>query len=725
MFGNLIQFWKNRKLQFDIMTGFVAIMLVTSGSIMWYNYRSNTADLTYFSNKLMKEINSSVIENTTTYLNEIRTTTVLASYMIKSPDDVNIQNEKLIQYLIGVIKLYPQASSVYIGSEEGNFLQVAQLKPGATYRSQPSEALPGGLKYSVRFIQRTKDKSTEVWQYRDAAAQTRETESISNIIYDHRARTWYVNAKQKRAFTWSDAYIFALNKEPGITAAQPIYTQESLQADPGRFFGVIGADILIADLARYLKAVNIGEGSRVFILNTADGRLIAYPDIENELESNVSRDTIPFIHEITNKPAMAAYQIQQNTEKIKMNFMADNKEYFATFTKFPQNFDKEWMVGIVAPTDIFLGNAKMTQIRIMLMSLIIFAMSIVFIILLSRNISKPIVALANEALKIRDFKLDDGIDIHSNVFEIHHLNEAIGAMRKSLQAFGKFVPTAVVKKLTQRGQDVKIGGREKEITLFFSDIENFTNVSEAYPPEKLIPHLSEYFEVLTTIVQDYDGTVDKYIGDSIMAFWGAPTPDKLHPLHACTAALKCQKALRGLNRKWKLEGKPELKTRIGLHTGMALVGNMGSSDRFNYTAIGDNVNLASRLEGVNKLYGTHLVVSEEVYQRVQKECLFRPLDVVAVKGKDKGVKIYELMGLQQGDPDLFPSSDQIDYAAMFTRGFNLYIDRVWGEAIIVFEEIIKKFGNDMVCEMYIGRCKDFQQNPPADDWNGVIHLKTK
>ncbi len=294
-----------------------------------------------------------------------------------------------------------------------------------------------------------------------------------------------------------------------------------------------------------------------------------------------------------------------------------------------------------------------------------------------------------------------------------------------MRAFSKFIPKVLVAKLLRTNQTVKIGGKLRRVTLLFSDVVNFTSVSENYPPEKLVVHLSEYFEEVTQIIMKANGTIDKYIGDAVMAFWGAPIVDKDQALNACRAALSLQHRLGNLNRQWAIEGKPILETRIGIHTGDVIVGNMGSSDRMNYTALGDTVNLAARLEGTNKMYHTHIMISEEVLQEVQDRCLVRPVDLVAVKGKAKAVRIYELVGIFQDDPALLPSEMQVNYCNLFTKAFQLYTERRWDAAISLLEDIKEHYGDDFTTTMYLERCNNFKDNPPPDDWDGVMHLAEK
>lgn len=716
--------FRTRKLRFDIVTGFTVIMLITATSIMWYTYTNNTKNLREFSNTLLKNIETRIIHDTDNFFDAAHNSSVLAGSLITKPEAIRDTNEALILYMMGVMKAYPQISLTYAGSEAGDFLQVARLEPGATYRSHPTDPLPGGLQYAVRFINRSQGPESETWQYRDENGEIQETEIITSVFYNHKTRSWYAGARQSRKFFWSDVYVFVFNKKLGITAAQPLY--KGLQtAAKGEFIGVIGVDIQVSDLEVFLKQASLGKDSTVFIVNADNGELVAFPDIRKAVSETEDPNTVPFIHDLKDKKFSAAFQQRVNSGEENFIFEHNSISYFASFAPFAEKFSKKWEVGIVAPTDIFLGGAKKIQQQTIIMSLLIFAISIFFILLLARNLSRPIVQLSKEAIKIKEFELDKGKEVQSNVYEIQLLNDSISSMRHSLQAFGKFVPKNIVKRLTQKNLDVRVGGKSRELTLLFTDIANFTTVSESYPPEKLMPHLSEYFEVLTTIIQRQHGTVDKYIGDAIMAFWGAPEVDRMHALHACIAALMCQKTLLGLNRKWRAENKPELRTRIGIHTGEAIVGNVGSSDRVNYTALGDPVNLASRLEGVNKMYNTYIIISEDVHERVQKDCVVRPLDVVAVKGKTKGVMIYELVGLKEGNPDLFPSRDEIEFAKMFTEAFKVYLEKRWDEAIEDFKKIMKQFGDDQVSDMYIKRCKAFKENPPPQDWDGVVHLKTK
>ncbi len=216
-------------------------------------------------------------------------------------------------------------------------------------------------------------------------------------------------------------------------------------------------------------------------------------------------------------------------------------------------------------------------------------------------------------------------------------------MKGGLASFGRYVPTELVRQLIATGREAKLGGEKTRLAIMFTDIIGFTTLSETLTAEELMLQLSAYLDRMTRIIEQEQGTVDKYIGDGIMAFWGAPLEVENPALLACRAALGCSKAEADLNRQWQVEDKPAMPTCFGIHFGETIVGNVGSSRRMNYSIFGDNVNLASRLEGINRIYGTKIIVSQSVYEAVDKQMICRPLDIVAVKGKKKSIAIHELL----------------------------------------------------------------------------------
>lgn len=291
--------------------------------------------------------------------------------------------------------------------------------------------------------------------------------------------------------------------------------------------------------------------------------------------------------------------------------------------------------------------------------------------------------------------------------------------RELKSTFSKYVSPAVVDELLKDADNLKLGGRRERMTAFFSDVRGFTTISEKLAPEELSRVLNLYLTPMTDIVFENHGTLDKYMGDAIMAFFGAPVKDKEHAKHACRCALKSIEKLFELQKAFAEKGLPMIDIGIGINTGDMSVGNMGSNIVQNYTIMGDAVNLASRLEGINKEYGTRIVISEFTYQEVKDTFTAREIDRVRVKGKLEPVRIYELMC--EGE---LPST-RATQVQLFNEGFNLYHERKFVEALEKFKQAHENDPADPVSELYIERCQDYLSEPPPEQWDGVYVMKTK
>jgi adenylate cyclase len=328
---------------------------------------------------------------------------------------------------------------------------------------------------------------------------------------------------------------------------------------------------------------------------------------------------------------------------------------------------------------------------------------------------KPIKKLAAETEKIKNFNLDSDIPIKSKIKEVIYLRDAIRSMKIGLKLFQRYIPKVLVRQLIESGEDIRVGGIRKKLVVFFSDIENFTTITEKTEPNQLIIQMSEYFEELTQIIINEKGTLDKYIGDSIMAFWGSPLPVRRPCHHAANTALRCQLKLNELNAIWTKKGNSVLLTRIGIHIGDAIVGNLGSSERLNYTAIGDSINIASRLEEINKNYKTKIIVSDTVYEEIKDQFILRLIDCVVVKGRTQSCHIYELLGndIQKIEFDL------VAYIPLFNQGFLAYKQQRWTDAIIAFTRCLEIYPKDTIAPIFIIRCQHFKSEPPASGWDGT------
>jgi adenylate cyclase len=286
--------------------------------------------------------------------------------------------------------------------------------------------------------------------------------------------------------------------------------------------------------------------------------------------------------------------------------------------------------------------------------------------------------------------------------------------------FSQYMSEVVISHLIQHPEKLKLGGERRRVTLFFSDLAGFTTISEHLDPETLVALLNDYLSRMTEIILDEAGTVDKFEGDAIMAFWGAPLDQEDQALRACCAALRQQEALPELNRYLAGVNLPPLRMRIGLNTGEAIVGNLGSQKRFDYTVIGDTVNLASRLEGLNKFYGTHLMASGATVQECGEEVEFRELDWVAVKGKEKPVTVFEVLA-RKGN--LTPA--QAAAREAFAQGLRFYRAGRFLPASQAFNTVAEQLPGDGPARVFLERCRQFQAAPPPSGWDAVFRPEGK
>ena len=269
------------------------------------------------------------------------------------------------------------------------------------------------------------------------------------------------------------------------------------------------------------------------------------------------------------------------------------------------------------------------------------------------------------------------------------------------RAFGLYVQPELIEQILKDPAPLKLGGEEAELTVMFSDVQGFTTVSEKLQPTQLVNLLNEHLSAMSDAIMESGGTVDKYNGDSIMAFWGRPYPQDDHAVRACTACLGMLDQLRILNAKWKSEGRLELKIEVSLNTGPMVVGNIGSLKRFNYTVIGHAVNMGSRLQGQNREYGTQILVGESTYEQAKDHFVFREIDLIRIKGVAKPMSIYELMAPAEDAEKWRPLTDS------FARGLKAYREGEFRKALEVFKGLLSTYPDDGPSKLFVHRSKAF------------------
>jgi adenylate cyclase len=346
--------------------------------------------------------------------------------------------------------------------------------------------------------------------------------------------------------------------------------------------------------------------------------------------------------------------------------------------------------------------------------------SVVLSIILARSASKPIESLVLLSQKIGKLDFTHKVRADSKIIEIKNLAHSMNLMQIGLQAFTQYLPKDMLKSLFDAGTGATPGGKEKDVSIMFADIENFTHYSESLSPNDLVFQLNEYLGCFSSVIIRNEGTVDKYIGDAVMAYWNAPRDCDDYAFKACKTAIQGLQKLSFLQQKWARLNKPIFNARVGINTGDVVLGNIGTQEHLNYTVIGDNVNLASRLEGLNKVYNTTIMISDVTLKACGSRLITRPIDLVGVKGKDKKIIVHELLGIA-GEA----SESTIKFCTDFKTAFAAYVKKDWSVGLILFQKLASENPDDKLSQIYVDRCRDYQQNPPDASWDGGYQFHEK
>lgn len=309
--------------------------------------------------------------------------------------------------------------------------------------------------------------------------------------------------------------------------------------------------------------------------------------------------------------------------------------------------------------------------------------------------------------------------MNSTTLEVDQLFAALFDMKNGLKAFSKYVPSAVIARVLSTGK-AEIGGERRELSLLMTDVTDFTTISEQLEPERVMVVMSEYFDHVVAPILEMRGTLDKYVGDAIFAYWNAPTPQPDHAVLCCRAALKARAASERLAEEWERTGRWPWRTRFGLHAGETVFGNVGAPDRMDFTVIGSSVNLASRIEGLNKYYGTEILASDRLKALAGDGFVFRSVDLVMPKGALHAFGIHELFGERDAVP-----TETLEYVARWEEACALVRRRQWSAALAAFRALAAHRPHDRLAELYVRRCAGFLAAPPPADWDGVQRFDSK
>jgi adenylate cyclase len=537
----------------------------------------------------------------------------------------------------------------------------------------------------------------------DVKFRERRSEETKYSVTD---QEWYREAIKSDDEDW-----FRLTTHPGgerlaVALAGPIDVNQ-------KRIGVLAIIIELTRVSNFLSQLTVGKSAGAFILDR-DGAAIAAPDAEAD-ELNALKTSHPLFPVAVDaiRQAGPSYDTDKG-QAFHTRLTRDGKAYEAVLT--PISFPG-WSLVTVVPESEFLGPVQDTIRKLLIgLAILIVIAGLLSAWLAQRLIAAPLIKVVNEVRHVERFDLDKVERHSSRLTEIENLSAAIADMALGLAAFRKYIPADLVKRLISDGTGARLGGVVRPMSVMFVDLAGFTGMSERLG-DRVIPLLSRYFDAVSVEVQSHGGTIDKFIGDAVMAFWGAPALNPDHAVDCCRAALACQRAVRELGLIDD-EGRT-VKIRIGINSGDILVGNIGSEVRLNYTVIGDAVNVASRLEGTNKLYGSQIMIGPETRRLAGNRIFVRELDRLAVYGRAGGLQIYELLGMAGEGADLS------EWVKAYEAGLALYRTRDFATAIHAFENALSLRKQDQAASLMIERCKQALAAPTGEDWDDTAVALTK
>jgi adenylate cyclase len=533
----------------------------------------------------------------------------------------------------------PQVDSIYAGFDNGAWLQVRRTSdlneqqrerlratPHADIAINLVRPSPGGELPMRRIFEDRQGNDVgqlDLWKYG----------------FDARKRPWYQETMKADRSLVSLPYLSLSVGAPVITISAPLR---------GKVRGVLAADLKLDTFSDFVQAQRPGEHGIVLIFDSS-GSLIAQPNFGEFITSAMthpSQHRLPNIKEINSGIAAAVLRVSNGRDHYDGSVRDDQGNgYLVRLVNFSMGDQHNASILSLAAQGDFLQDVQKLQFTGLILAIIAGAAFIPFVWIFGNGMSSSLKDITAQATRLQKLDAPDPSPVTSRIREIGELGNTVNLAQRTIWSFARFVPKEIVRGVMDNSISTELGGVRKELTVVFTDVRNFTTIAESADPDMLMHQTSRYFSVLTEAFLAEGGTIDKFIGDAVMVFWNAPNPQHDHIERACRAVLAGRMACEKLNAQFEAEGLKPFFTRFGIHVGEAVVGNLGSTERMNYTALGNTVNLAARLEGLNKQFGSVILVSEGVYLRAQHCFQFRPLESVVAKGMTKGTRVFELVGV--------------------------------------------------------------------------------
>ncbi|WP_082530189.1 adenylate/guanylate cyclase domain-containing protein [Rhizobium sp. Root1203] len=629
-----------RPLRLHLSVVIVTLLVCISAPLMWLTYTKGREAAVTAGEDLMRQLGLRAIDRYRNVFGDgysaVATASVLAPLLTPPPADLDAKQE----YFIKVLQSSPYIDGIYVGYPDGAFVQAVNVERNSRWHDVLRT--PSGTIFALRTIEKRGDEALSSWRFLNRDGVLVAERSDGKVAFDPRARPWYSAAMTAGGQVSVGPYVSATTRSLSLTLAMPMARGNGV---------IVGADVLLEAISRLLNREAISQHGRGYVFDS-DGQLIVHSDPEIMAEI---LDTLSY--NPTGR-AQATGMDDPAVEPIKallagsgnhvgaVQFMVGAEPYLAQIS--PVEFSgllKGNVVVLAAPLDDFVGPSDRLLNKTLWIAGILVLVGIAAALVVARLVSNALFSLANEARQIGSLEeLDGNPATHSWIAEINVLANALASARDAIHNFALYVPRELVRRIVNSGKQAVGTATRQNVTLLFTDIRDFTTISEQHSPEDVVDMLSEYFQLMNEIVERHNGVIIQYLGDSIFGMWNAPLADPNHVENGCRCALALKAAIDDWNAANRAAGSAELVTRFGLHTGVAVVGSVGAQSRRQYTAMGDTVNVASRLEGMNKQFGTSILASRAVEDSVRETFHFRALGLAEAKGRLEQIEIFELVG---------------------------------------------------------------------------------
>ena len=620
---------------------FTTLALPFLAIIVILDYTATSRAVTTTSENMVSRFNDRITSELEQTIDPVISLTRSAA-MLAAKDPLFFRQEASWDFLRTYTEHSPIINTAYIGFADGS---IAMAAPASEKAQFFGKAAPPQTRNAFWLLDRQGDQvRRDQLVFTGTDDQVISTHQV-NSTYDPRVRPWYRAAAAQETSIVYGPIKSASTGEIELTFATPVIANNEVVA-------VAAIDISLASTERFLDEHRISPNAISVVLDS-DLNVIASSDAEPK--GIDATDKIGHVSDLSSdlpKRALLSLPSSEFLGTFHFDSADGHTNYMASLNKVDLKVPVDWRILSIAPAQDFLKEITDSSRLIALIGVLALIAQLLVIYAMSVRIARPLEQLAREVDDIEQLKIRDDSPLpHSFFSEIAQLTSSIDRMRKAISAFSAFVPVELVRGLLKSGQKLELGGRSRFLTIMFCDLESFSTLSENSPSQQLLLRVSKYLQIATHNINQEMGTVDKFIGDGVMAFWGAPNTLEDHSYRACAAALKIQEQMDVINKEWEAEGLPPLKVRIGIHSDVVLVGNIGSLERMSYTVMGDGVNVAARLEGINKELGTRICISKTVVREAGDRLKLRALNEVTVKGRKSTIEVFELLGLSPSEND--------------------------------------------------------------------------